>query len=457
MDPDIPVPTLLLILVLIAANAFFVAAEFALIAVRRSRIEQSAREGDRRAAWALTGLARAEELALVAQIGSSASALGLGFLAAHAGQRLLTALVPDAGALVLWEWRFDGSLLLAALLAVAVVTLVHVVFGEQIPKIIGIQRAEWVVTRLAMRPLRFLAILLSPLLWLLSRTVGAVGRLFGLSSAGFHPLVHTPEEIRLLVAHSHEQGVVEEDERQMIHGVFEFSDTVAREVMTPRIDIVAVPAEITLDELVQVVITEGHSRLPVYDGNLDNIVGVLLTKDLLPLLWHPDGRRPEPFALRRLMREPYFVPDTKPVDDILAEFRQQKVHLAIVLDEFGGTEGLLTMEDLLEEIVGEISDEYDVHEPEFSPTPEGDVLIDGGTLISEVNERFEFELPEEDFDTIGGYVFGALGRVPEVGDAVDVPGMGGEVRLQVESVEERRVTCVRLARLAPVPDRSPLE
>ncbi len=451
MDPDISISTLLFILVLIAANAFFVTTEFALIAVRRSRIEQSARDGDRGAARLLAALPRAEELALAAQLGSSAASLLVGFLAARVGQQLLVTIVPEAGMVALGAVRFDGSLALAVLLAIAVATCLHVVLGEQVPKFVGIQRAEWVLTRLALRPLLLFAFLLRPLVWLLSLAVVGLARLFRLGSTGFHPLVHTPEEIRLLVAQSHEQGVVEEDERKMIHGIFEFSDTIAREVMTPRIDMIAVPADTTLDELVQVVISEGHSRLPVYEGSLDNIVGVLLTKDLLPLLWQREEGR-EAFDVRRLMREPYFVPDTKPVGDILAALRQQSVHLAIVIDEFGGTDGLLTMEDLLEEIVGEINDEHDIAEPDFSATPEGDVLMDGGTLISEVNERFELALPEEDFDTIGGFIFGALGRVPEVGDTVEVPGALVDTRLQVEEVEERRVTCVRLTRLAPVTD-----
>ncbi len=239
---------------------------------------------------------------------------------------------------------------------------------------------------------------------------------------------------------------MEEDEREMIHGVFEFSETVAREVMTPRIDIIAVPVEIALDEVLDVVISEGHSRLPVYEGTIDSVVGVLLAKDLLPLLPTASTDVGESFDIRDVMREPYFVPDTKPVDDILAEFRQQSVHLAIVLDEFGGTYGLLTMEDLLEEIVGEINDEYDVAEPEFSSTPEGDVLIDGGAALSEVNERFELSLPEEDFDTIGGYIFGMLGRVPVPGDAVAIPSSAGDMELRVEEVDERRVSMLRLTR-----------
>jgi CBS domain containing-hemolysin-like protein len=231
----------------------------------------------------------------------------------------------------------------------------------------------------------------------------------------------------------------------MIHGVFEMSLTVVREVMTPRIDMVAVPVDATLDQLLEVIVGEGHSRLPVYEGTIDTVVGVVLAKDVIPLLANRD-RDDSSFDVRRLMREPYFVPDTKPVDDLLAELRLQKVHLAIVLDEFGGTYGLVTMEDLLEEIVGEIDDEYDIAEPEFAATPEGDVLIDGGALISEVNERYGLGMPEEDFDTIGGYIFGALGRVPEAGDVVGPLGAERDLTLHVEETEDRRVTRVRLTR-----------
>jgi CBS domain containing-hemolysin-like protein len=200
-----------------------------------------------------------------------------------------------------------------------------------------------------------------------------------------------------------------------------------------------------LDQLLEVVIGEGHSRIPVYESTIDTVVGIVLAKDIIPLL-ASSARDDSGFDLRTVMREPYFVPDTKPVDDLLAELRQQKVHLAIVLDEFGGTYGLVTMEDLLEEIVGEIDDEYDVAEEEFAATPEGDFLIDGGALISEVNERYGLNVSEEDFDTIGGYIFGALGRVPEPGDVVGPLGAEQDVSLQVEEIEDRRVTRVRLSR-----------
>ncbi|MBA4160050.1 MAG: HlyC/CorC family transporter [Gemmatimonadetes bacterium] len=453
MDPDTLVPTLLSLLVLFAMNAFFVAAEFTLIGVRRSRLEQMARDGDTRAARVRTALENPEELVLAAQLGSSAAALFAGYVASRAGLALFSPWTSGTGSIALLGWSFALQPALAIGLAIVITAVLHVIICEQLPKIIGIQRAEWMASRVTIRPLQLFALILRPLIWMLSWVVGLVTRAGGLNPAGFHPLVHTPEEIRLLVAQSHEQGVVEEDEREMIHGIFEFSETVAREVMTPRTDVVAVPVDIQLDELVQLVALEGHSRLPVFEGTIDNIVGVLLAKDLLPAIWSRsvDGTTHAPFDLKPMVREPYFVPDTKPVDDLLAEFRRQSVHLAIVLDEFGGTYGLVTMEDLLEEIVGEINDEHDVAEPDFAATPEGDVLIDGGASISEVNERFNLELPETDFDTIGGYIFGALGRVPDPGDAVEVPGSVPPVRLQVEETEERRVTRVRLTHSVPVP------
>jgi CBS domain containing-hemolysin-like protein len=450
MDPDTSSTQLVLILVLLAVNAFCVAAEFSLIAARRTRIDQLAREGDAGARRALPRLAHADQLALVAQLGSSAASLLLGYVVTSALIPWFIHGISLPGGAGLAPWA-------AAVVALTLVACAHLVLAEQVPKIVGTHRAEFVAIRLALPVLEFLSWPLRPVIWALSSAVRGVVRLVGIAAPGYHPLVHTPEEIRLLVAHSHEQGVVEEDEREMIHGVFEFSETVAREVMTPRTDIVAIPVECTLDDLVEAAVQEGHSRIPVYEGSIDSIVGIVLVKDLLPLAMRAGRDEDRGFDVRSIMREPYFVPDTKPVDDILAEFRQQGLHIAVVLDEFGGTYGVVTLEDLLEEIVGEINDEYDVAEPAFSSTPEGDVLIDGGTAISEVNERFGTALPESDFDTIAGFVFGALGRVPALGDVVAVPGSDGALQLQVEEVDERRIACLRLTRTAPALDRQAQE
>jgi CBS domain containing-hemolysin-like protein len=441
MDPPEPALTLLLVVALVLANAFFVAAEFSLIALRRPRSEPVSRPGESRLARAVSALQQVNTLTLAAQVGRSAASLALGFVAMRVVQPVLADAIPPGGD-GNWPLLLQGAAAVTVLLIVAV----HVVIGEQVPKLLAAGGGAERISRFTLVPLRIFAWVLIPVIWPLERVVGGVVRLFGAPSAGFHPLVHTSEEIRLLVAQSSEQGGVEDDEREMIQGVFEFSDTVAREVMTPRTDMVAVPAEIGLRELLDLVIDEGHSRLPVFEGTIDAVVGILLAKDLLPLLRAESGDRVHGFDIRSLMREPYFVPDAKPVDDLLAEFRQHGVHLAIVLDEFGGTYGLVTLEDLLEEIVGEIHDEYDVAEPDFAATPEGDIRIDGGTAISEVNERCGTGLPEEDFDTIGGFIFGALGRVPTVGDAVRIAAADGEMELRVEEMEERRVLAVRLTR-----------
>ena len=420
MDPDTPLSALPLVLALLATNAYFVIAEFAIVTLYRSRGEPQPRVPRR--FFAATG---PEEQLIVAQLGSSAATLGLGI-----------ALASLAGSI-------HGAVVIPAFVAAAVV---HALLAAQLPKLLGIHLAGTSVAIAVLVPVRALTVVLRPIGWPMSRLAPALARLLGVSAPGFHPAVPTPAEIRNLVVQGHEQGVVEQDEREMIHDVFEISQTVVREVMTPRIDVVAVPVEASLADLLEVVIGEGHSRLPVYAGTIDTVVGIVLAKDVIPLL-ASQNRDDDGFDLRAVMREPYFVPDTKPVDDLLAELRQQKVHLAIVLDEFGGTYGLVTMEDLLEEIVGEIDDEYDVAEEEFSATPEGDVLIDGGALISEVNERYGLDVSEDDFDTIGGYIFGALGRVPEPGDVVGPVGAARDVSLQVEETEDRRVTRVRLSRV----------
>jgi CBS domain containing-hemolysin-like protein len=424
--------------ILIAANGFLAAAEFALIAVRRSRIEQNVRLGAARSPRVLPPIDRLEELVFAGQLARSAISITLGAIALLIARDFLVPM----GMLPLW----------ANVVAVAGVVVAHATIGQQVPKLVAVARAEWVTAHLSIPFLELLAVGLSPIARPLSLLVRGFVRLFGVRSTGFHPLMQTPEELRMLVTHGTDPGEIEADEREMIRGVFEFAETLAREVMTPRTAMVALPASITFDELVRLAIEEGHSRYPVYEGTVDSIIGVLLTKDLLPLLEKREEIEQTGFDVRTALRPVVFVPDTKLVRELLQELRQQKVHLAIVLDEYGGTYGLVTMEDLLEEIVGEIADEYDEAEPEFAPTPEGDVLIDGAVSLSEVNERFGLRLPEDEFDTVGGYVFGTLGRIPAAGDVVAAPGIDGDVELRVEETEERRVTVVRLCHPAPVPD-----
>lgn len=422
---------ILTVLVLVGINAYFVAAEFALVAVRRARIDQRARGGDRRARYVAEALEKPDDFISAAQLGITIASISIGYVAQDT---IYAALLPYLQNI---QYPVATVHIIATILTLLLLTLMHVILGEQVPKMIAIQRAEKIAL-ITTRPTMIFATIFRPLILLISKVANGIVRLFGLEPTGVHGLTHSPEEIRTLVEQSGQEGEIEADQEQMIHGVFEFPEIMAREVMTPRPDIIALDVNAKLDEVVRLLIEEGHSRIPVYEEDLDNVVGILLVKDLLPYMVGTAG---EGFVLREVLREAYFVPDTKRISELLAELRTRNVHLAIILDEFGGTEGLVTLEDLLEQIVGDIYDEYDHPEPDFTVTPEGDVIIDGGASIDEVNERFGMDLSSEDYDTIGGFIFGELGRVPQPGDSIHVDGSG---ELRVEGTEERRITSVRL-------------
>jgi CBS domain containing-hemolysin-like protein len=263
-------------------------------------------------------------------------------------------------------------------------------------------------------------------------------RAFGMHVVEARERVHSPEEIQLLLQESRIEGAVEQDEEAMIHGVFELTRTVAREVMTPRPDIQAVPADATLEDVLEVATNSGYSRLPVLEGSIDHIVGVLLIKDLLPWFRRDDWSG---FRVTEEARDAYYVPDTKPVDDILAEMRRQKVHLAVVVDEFGGTDGIVTLEDLLEEIVGDIYDEHDMAaRPAIIVKPSGRIEVAGGLSLSDLIEEFDLAQVEEEYDTVAGYVIGKLGRIPEKGERVEL----GDLELEVREVADRRITLLEL-------------
>lgn len=422
------------VLLLVAANALFVAAEFSLVSAQGTRLARLGAKGDRLAQRAARAQKDLNLYLSSCQVGITLASLGLGWV----GEPTI------ARTLIAWFGGLPSPLDVVASHAVAgtiaftFITFLHVVLGELMPKALAIFHPE-VVAKITVWPLTLFTRLGSPLIWSLNETANLFLRWIGFRLPSEVQRFHSPEEIKLLVRRSHELGHVERDEEAMIHGVFELTQTVAREVMTPRRDIVAVPVEVELSELLQLAMESGHTRIPVYEENLDNVIGVVLVKDLLPLTI---ASTPDGFEVRDVMREPHFVPDTKPVDDLLAELQRLKVHMAIVVDEFGGTDGLVTVEDVIEEIVGEIYDEYDVARPLFSTTPQGDALIDGSAPLDEVNERFKLDLPSEEYDTIGGFILGALGHIPRPTDEVSVRG----ATLIVERVHERRVQLVRLHR-----------
>jgi putative hemolysin len=422
---------ILIIAFLIFLNGLFVAAEFALVRVRRTRVEQLEEEGARGARRLNHLLGQPGRFLATIQIGLTF----VGFLAAtFAGASIvdnlrdwfltIPVLAPQAN-------------LIALLIVTAIVSLFTILFGELIPKAIAFAYAERLAFLFAV-PIDVLGRVLSPLVWLLTTLTQAVARLFGITDTQQERI--TAEELMILVERGSEQGVIEAEEQQMIGAVLELGEQRVHEVMVPRIDIKGLPVTATPDEIIEMIVGEGHSRIPVYEESIDNVLGILYAKDLLPFLAR--GEQPE---VRSILREPLFVPESISVDDLLHNFQRGKVHIAIVLDEYGGTAGLVTIEDLIEEIVGEIQDEYDVEEPMVEQLSDDEARVDGRASIDDLTEHFGVDLDgadREQYDTVGGLVYHEIGGVPNVGDTVEVDGL----TLTVESTDGRRVGKVLVVR-----------
>lgn len=405
---------------LLLLSAFFSGSETALLAANKLRLRQLHEEGNARA-----GIVRR----LLDEPGRVLTALLVGNNIVNVAATVL------ATALLVGLWGPQRG----PLYALIGMTLLLLVFGEITPKTFAAKYADrlamWVST-----PVRALTVLLSPVIRVLSLLSNLLLRPLGGRVDLASPLV-TEEEIRLLVKMGEEEGVIQEDEREMIHSIFEFGDTVAREVMVPRIDMVCVADTDSVADAMRVVRAEGHSRLPVYHDSIDQIVGVVHVKDLIPFV--QDGRGSTP--VKEAARAAYFIPESKPLDGLFREMRRRKAHLAIVVDEYGGTAGLVTIEDLLEEIVGPILDEYDVEEKLFEVVNESVALVDGRVSLEEVNEQLGLDLPVDEVDTIGGFVYSLLGHVPAQGESVTHDG----VELVVERLEGHRVARVKVTRRVP--------
>ncbi|HEY6210381.1 MAG TPA: hemolysin family protein [Gemmatimonadales bacterium] len=427
---------LLAVVLLVLANAFFVAAEFALVAARRTRIEALVRRGDRKAKTVQSALQDLYRQLSAAQLGITVASILLGYVAEDTVAHLFRGWFAT---LPRWlDFLTRGGV--ASVVAVAVISFLHVVFGEQAPKAWAITHPER-TSRWIAAPLIVFSWITRPFTDLLNWSANRVVSVLGIKGTSVEvDRVHSPEEIRMLVAQSRKTGRLDADDARLLEGVFEFSEKTAREVMTPRTDMVALPVDLTLEEAADQVAVAGRSRYPVYAESLDDIVGLVHSKDILAGLRSAKGG-----TLRTVLRPAVFVPGTREVEDVLADMKRQKIHLAIVLDEFGGTAGLVTMEDLLEEIVGQIYDEYDRPTAELRAAPGGTVpVLSGATPVREVNEAYGLALDEKDYTTIGGYVFGALGRLPKVGDRVAVKG----AVFEIVEMDGRRVGTLRLLQRA---------
>jgi CBS domain containing-hemolysin-like protein len=330
---------------------------------------------------------------------------------------LFTAAMPGS-------WRIGALLLLLLLL---------MVFGEALPKAFAI-RDTGAAARLLTGPMAVIVRVIWPVAWAIGAISRPLIRLTGGQETAYTPLV-TEEELRLLVNVGEEEGLIEPGEREMIEGIFTFGDTSVREVMTPRVDIVALDEEATIDDALDVVIARGHSRIPVYRETIDQVVGILYAKDLLPWMRADNADT----RLGGLLRSAHFVPETMKVDALLRDLQLRKVHLAIVIDEYGGTAGLVTIEDVLEEIVGEIQDEYDLEGPEIQIVDEGEVIVDARVLIDDLNELTGLQLASEESDRIGGIVFEYLERIPQVGDEFEPAERVTITVLAVEGLRPRKL------------------
>ena len=417
---------IVVIVVLLLLNGYFVAVEFALVRSRRTRLEAMARGGDRLARLAVRALGNLGRLLSASQLGITLASLALGALTEE------TLADQVAGWLSVLPVGLEVAARLAAgsILAISFVTYFHVVFGELAPRSVALTHPEQ-VARLLAPPLIVFEWIMRPFTLSLNWSAEMALRAVGQRPMNMEETLHSPDELRMLVEQSGEGGVLDASPANLLDGVFEFSEKNAREVMTPRTEIDALPVDATLDDALTLVEETRRSRYPVFDESIDNIVGLVLAKDLIPILRRP----PATFDMRALMRPIHVVPGSREVEEVLADFKRLKQHLAIVLDEYGGTAGLVTMEDLLEEVFGEILDEKDAPlEPEEREAPDM-VLVPGSTGISDANERFGLSVPDEDYTTIGGFVFGALGRLPIVGDRVTADGAVFTVR----EMEGRRI------------------
>lgn len=429
---------ILLVIFLVLANGFFVAAEFALVAVRKSRIEALVREGSAAAERLMGLLNNLNAYISATQLGITLASLGLGWVGEPAVAALLEPLLIGLGEATGLTFLASGAVLHAISFAIAFsfITFLHIVFGELAPKTVALELSERVALLIAL-PLQIFYKTFSYPIRLLDWTGTKTVRLFGLRPSGEHGSSYTEDEIRQLVNISRASGHLNEEEQRLIHQIFEFSETTVREAMIPRTEIVALPETSTLEQIAQIYRENAYSRLPVYGDSLDDVRGVIHSKDIMSFLL-----RPKAFSLEKVLQKPFYVVDTARLEDVLRQMQREKFHFGFVVDEHGGVEGIITLEDLLEEIVGDISDEHDEEAAEqIHEQPDGSFILDGSLSIRDLNREFDMNLPvSEGYTTIAGFLMSESGQILEAGESVPYNGH----IFKVEEVDRRRILKIRM-------------
>ena len=402
--------------VLILLNAFFVAAEYGLVTARRTRIVELQHQGNRRASDVLRITSDPPRFIAAMQLGVTLTSLGIGALGEVALSRLFDRAI---------------STVLAVIFAYLILTFLHVVIGELVPKGIALGHSEGTALFVS-APVRFFFIVMRPVVWFLEAATELVLKWLGLKPPGADDDVLSEAELRMLVSRSTEGGEIEQQEQEMLYKVFDFADKEAKDVMVPRPEVVALSIDLPPEQCLEAVMDSPYTRYPVYRESLDNVVGILHVRDLFRAL---RDRGMHEVKVEDIIRPAHIVPETKDLAALLAEFRRANQHMAIVVDEYGDMEGIVTLEDLLEEIVGDIEDEFDLPDESIEQIDEDTVIIDGTFPIDDFNERFKTEMPDEDYHTMAGFVFGLLGRQPEAGDTINHDGM----RFDVLEIEGSRI------------------
>ncbi len=407
---------LVAVAVLVLLNGLFVAAEYALVTVRRTRMEELRQQGHRRARLVLSITQEPARFIAAMQLGVTVTSLAIGALGEHALTRLFDPVM---------------ATIIAVVISLLLLTFFHVVAGELVPKGMALGHPEQTALWLA-APVRAFFVVFKPLIWFLQRSSDATLRMLGLEPPGADGAVYSEAELKMLLERSTVRGELEEGEQEMLYKVFDFADKEAADVMRPRPEVIALSAALPLEECLQAVLESPYTRYPVYRETPEHIIGVLHLRDLLNAM---NERGVAQVDIESILRTPYIVPETKDIAALLTEFRRTSQHMAIVVDEYGDMEGIVTLEDVLEEIVGEIEDEFDLPDESIERIDDRRIRIDGTFPIDDFNEQFDCSLPIEDYHTMGGFVFGLLGRAPEPGDEIEDSGL----RFTVLEVEGTRI------------------
>ena len=421
--------SMIAVLGLVALNGFFVAAEFSLVAARRSKLDEMIAKGDRSARTVQTALQNLDRYIASTQLGITIASLALGWI----GEPVLAHLFDQAFRSLGLNPSPTATHVAAVPVAFFLLTFFHIVVGELAPKSIALTSPEK-TARVVVPPLLVFSRIMSPFVWIFNGAANSLLRIFGVEPVN-DPEGNSPDEIRFLVMQAHARGTLDESDRAMLAGVLDFHEKKARDVMRPRTEVVALDIEATEEEVWEILRRERYSRYPVYRESLDDVTGVFLAKDL----WLHSGDAP--FNLADFVREPMYVPDSRPAERVLDDLRKTRAHMAVVLDEYGGTAGIVTMEDLVEEVVGDIADEYDFASRESIVT-DGVLELAGSLSLIDVRSDYRIQIPDGDWTTLGGFAFAKLGRLPRMGDRIPIPG--GE--MEVVAMDGRRIAALRIHR-----------